>query len=266
MKLENIKLITIDIDGTLCNNQSGINEETIKAIEKVKDKGIIVALCTGRWFYYSYLIHEKVKASNYLITSNGSELYDFNKNDYLFNSKINRNSIAFIWDYCLKNNINCYLNGNPYRYINKYCPIGTECKMINDIEEVNNIDIYQIIVESYNLDVMTELEQLITNNNLIIGNKSVSYSERKLNSFYSFDINNKGISKGKTLKYLLNTLQLKEENVLCFGDGENDISLFDGNYVKVAMGNAHPLLKEKADFITLSNEENGISYFIDKYF
>lgn len=77
------------------------------------------------------------------------------------------------------------------------------------------------------------------------------------------DITNNGVSKGNSIKILLNYLGLMKKDSIAIGDGINDLSMFEVVGTKVAMGNADSFLKENADYITLSNDENGVAYYIE---
>lgn len=77
------------------------------------------------------------------------------------------------------------------------------------------------------------------------------------------DISTSSTSKGKSIEYLLAYLHMNREDAIAIGDGVNDLSMFEAVGTKVAMGNADSFLKEKADYITLSNDENGVAYYLE---
>ena len=79
------------------------------------------------------------------------------------------------------------------------------------------------------------------------------------------DINNEEVSKGEAVKNLLKALSIKKEESLCIGDFINDKSMFNECGTSVAMKNSVNELKEMSDFITLSNDKNGVAEFLNKY-
>ena len=81
----------------------------------------------------------------------------------------------------------------------------------------------------------------------------------------SLDAINEGVSKGSAIEKLLEILKIDKKDSICFGDYINDLDMFDTCGYKVAMENACDEIKEKADYVTFSNNDNGVSYFIDKY-
>jgi len=265
-KLKDVKIIFTDIDGTLTNNKKEISEETIKAIKNAINKGIIVVLCSGRNNNYVCNMSKKAHASNYIIACNGGEIFDYENNLHINSNKIDIKDIEKIWDYCANNNICCLLNSTNIRYCNNnhYVP-DKEKKQINSLEEIND-DIFQIVTIGYDYQIMNKLEKIIASINLNITNPSLNYIKKEaMEKHFFFDINNTNTNKGAAITTLLNFLNIKKENAIGFGDHINDYDLFDAVGFKIAMGNANEGLKEKADYITLSNDEHGVAYFLNNY-
>ncbi len=264
MKLKNIKIVFIDIDGTLINSNKEVTEKTKTAIKNTLDKNIMVVICSGRCLPSALRIREKANASKYIITNNGSEIYDCNDDKYIYKNVLKDDDIAFIWNYCLSNNLGCILNSRHHQYCNINILLNQPFQVpIQSLEELDNIDISQIIIISHNLEKIQQLELLI-NDKLEITNKSKSYDLKIPDaSYYSFDITNKNINKGSGIKQLLNYLNINKENCVGFGNGINDILLFREVGYKVAVANAHEKLKKEADFITQSNNDDGVAYFLN---
>ncbi|MGL5244586.1 MAG: HAD-IIB family hydrolase, partial [Sarcina sp.] len=84
-------------------------------------------------------------------------------------------------------------------------------------------------------------------------------------SLNNFEIMAEGTSKGKAVKALAERLGVKREEIMCIGDSENDLSMIEYAGVGIAMGNALDMLKEKATFVTKSNNEHGVARAIEKF-
>lgn len=265
-KLKNIKIAFIDIDGTLNNSKREISDVTKEAIKNATNKGLIVVLCSGRNNRFVYNASKDCNASQYIIACNGAEIFDYKNDVYIKEKKINFNDLDPIWHYCNDNNLGCLLNCKDKRYCNKNHYIEQDDKqMINDINNLNS-NIYQMITFGYEYEKMKELEQLIKESNLKITNPSLSYLNKDCTSHhYFFDINTKETNKGNAIKYLLNYLNLTKENAIGFGDHVNDFDLFNEVGFRIAMGNANDKLKEIANYITLSNDEHGVAYFLNNF-
>ncbi len=266
-KLNNIKIVFIDIDGTLVNNRKRITLKTKKAIKKLVDKNIYVILTSGRDILHTIDKSKKALASNIIISSNGGEIYDYKTNNWIYQSKIEYEKISKIWDYCNKNYIGLLIKTINGKLINKYL-IGKDKEnaiLITNKKELKNIQISQILFITNDIEIIAKSKKIIENMNLSINHYSSSFLDKKTSDRYSIDINNKEVTKGNAVKILLEKLNINKENSLCFGDYYNDIEMFLECGVKVAMENGCKELKEKADYITKTNNKNGVAEFINKY-
>lgn len=267
-KLKNIKIAFIDIDGTLSNTKKQITVETKLAIKNARKNGLFVILCSGRGNDYVCNYSKLTNASQFVISCNGAIIFDYKQNNIIYQSKINFEQIKLIWNYCLENYIQCILNGKDKRYCNNIHYVKeSNKKLISNINDLANEDIYQIVTGGNNFELIYNLERFIKQNtNLKIVNASNCYINKiKNRNHYFFDITNNDVNKGIAIKLLLSYLNLKKENSIGFGDHINDLELFDSVEFKIAMSNAMEKLKDKADFITLSNDDNGVVYFLNNY-
>ena len=87
-KLKNIKIIFVDIDGTLTNSKRCLEETNKKAIKRITDKNIFVVLCSGRTNQYVCDFSKQASASNYAISCNGAFVYDYKKKKKIFFCKL----------------------------------------------------------------------------------------------------------------------------------------------------------------------------------
>ena len=269
-KLKNIKSVFLDIDGTLTNSSKEITEQTKAEIKKVTDKGIYVVLCSGRSNKDVCKYSREASASNYAISSNGAQIYDYEINENLYKNNIEYLDIKKVWEYCDKNKLELILNGENQQYGNKlFCSDMYKSKVIiDDVEELKNITIYQIIINSNSYYDMKDCENYIRlNKNFKIANYSREYLKEDINSkeqYYIF-VNNRSTDKGVAIRKFLEKMNIKKEEAICFGDRINDITMFENCGYKIAMQNADKELKELSDYITLSNDENGVADFLNKY-
>jgi len=273
-KLKNIKIAFVDIDKTLSNNNREITIETSDAIKNAVNNDMVVVLSTGRYSGYAEEYSKKACASCYVIACNGAEIFDYKKREYIFKSKREFDDLKEIWNLCEANQIQCILNSENVRYCNHfYNGKDEDIIKINNIHEVKDKNIYQIVVISNEFTPINEIDNSIdSNSNLQVVNSSSDYINQKTNinndknkEHFFLDITNKNINKGIAIDKLLNHLNIPKENSIGFGDHNNDYELFNAVNFKIAMSNATSLLKAKADFITLSNEENGVAHFLNNY-
>ncbi len=268
--LKNIKAVFLDVDGTLTNSTKQITEATRIPIKAIKNKGIYVILCSGRSNRDVCKYSKDVCASDYTISSNGAQIYNCKTNTNFYKNSIGYSEIEELWEYCNKHNLELVLNiengqiGNNIFCSNMY----TNRTIIRNIEEMKNVDIFQIIINSNNYYDMKECEgHIALYENLKIANYSKDYINKDINSkepYYIF-INNKFVDKGTAINRFLKSMNIKKEETICFGDRINDITMFRNCGNTVAMKNADEELKKIADYITLSNEEDGVADFLKKY-
>lgn len=266
-KLDNIKIVFVDIDGTLVNKRKRVTLKTRKSIKKIVDKGIYVVLVSGRDVLHTIDKSRRALASPIVISSNGSEIYNYNKQETIFIDKIENEKIKKVWAYCNKNEIGLLIKSISGKYTNKYL-IGKDKEngiLITNEKELKKIEFSQIVFVCNDIEKMLKAKEYITNLNLSITNYSESFLDNTISDRYRLDINNKNVSKGVAITKLLKYLNIEKENSLCFGDFINDLDMFDACGTKVAMENACDSLKEKADYITSSNNKNGVAKFLDKY-
>ncbi len=266
---KDIKAVFLDVDGTLTNSNKQITEATRIPIKAIKDKGIYVILCSGRSNRDVCKYSKDVCASDYTISSNGAQIYNCKTNSNFYKNNIEYNEIEKLWEYCNRHNLELVLNveneqiGNNIFCSNMY----SKRTIIRNIEEIKNIDIFQIIINSNNYYDMKEFERYIAlNKNLKIANYSRDYINKETNSkepYYIF-INNKFVDKGTAINEFLKSMNIKKEETICFGDRINDITMFKNCGNTVAMKNADEELKKIADYITLSNDEDGVADFLKK--
>lgn len=267
-KLKNIKIAFVDIDGTISNSNKQITKETNQAIENATKNGLIVVLCSGRSNDYVYKYSKLANASPTIISCNGALIFDYKQNKNILQNKINFEQVKLLWNYCNENSIHCLLNGKNKRYCNSINYFDeNNTILIRHIDNLKNENIYQFVAGCDFFEPIYNLDCFISQNtNLKIVNASNGYINRiKNENHYFLDITNDNVNKGIAIKKLLVHLNLKKENSIGFGDHINDFDLFKEVGFKIAMDNAMNDLKKQADFITLSNDDNGVAYFLNNF-
>ena len=263
-RLNNIKIVFLDIDGTLTNSKKEVTKKSKEAIKRIVSKGIKVVLVTGRNVPYAIDVSKKAFASPIVISSNGAEIYDYENKELLYGDRIPNKKIKEVYEFCNDNKIKVIFNTIDSVYANKYMIDynNRDYKEIINKNELNKLVVIQITFQLANSKEIIQCKDLINKLDLKINYLPDGFSDDKLNSL---DVNNQEVSKGVAIKYLLKLFGIKKEESLCIGDYINDKDMFKVCGYKVAMMNATLDIKEISDFITLSNDDNGVAEFIDKY-
>jgi len=248
-----IKMIVSDFDLTLINYRDGFSEEQLNILRKLKNKGIIFSLVTGRNVNFFKLFPELFEIIDYIVSSNGGAIYYDKNNKFIYNICIKEESLDKLINYGIDNNFTFIINE-----LDKVYKYGT-LKKIDSIDFDINRQYFceQIIFYIENIDINKVMETFEKLDGVTVNNVN------KKNNRYSIDINDSSVSKGSSLLYLCNYLNISVDDVLAFGDGENDISMFKIAGKKVAVDNACLELKKYADEIINSCYENGVFKYIE---
>ena len=112
------KAVFLDLDGTLLDNEKRISEENINAIEKAKDKGVFVCICSGRQIDITRKFKEIAHASQYMICSNGAIIYDDDSHEELFSANIDKAFCKEVYEYVESNSLVARFDTKYGRYVN----------------------------------------------------------------------------------------------------------------------------------------------------
>ncbi len=262
--MKSTKIVFVDLDGTLKNNNQKISIRNKEIIEKLFDIGILVVFTTGRPLNYTISLSKQFSASNYVISSNGAEIYNYFNKKIIYNSIISNEVLIKLNELIKKYNLffiaNCLLKS----YTNKdFGDPGK--KIINSLEDIFDEKISQLIVESYDIESMKKFKkELINIPNIKISNKS--RNPKDSNKILFYDITNKDVSKGNAIKILCDYLKIDINKTMAIGDSDNDIEMLQVSNVKIAMSNATDNLKKVANFVTLSNDQEGVAVVLEQLY
>lgn len=263
-----IKAIFIDIDGTLRNSERELSIKTIDTIKKVTENGILVILCSGRPRKYTEKISRECFASKYIITSSGGNIFDYEQNKVLYINKMDKEAIIKLYEIANPTDVRFIMNVGEGRVVNKVKHPDQEIKLGEDIKSfVYNNDVVQCTIADSDFDkiknLIPKIEQ-VENVEIKNGHKSLLDIKFKDDKTIFCDIANIDCNKGTAIKKLLEILNIKKEETIAIGDDNNDLSMFEQVGYKVAVANAIDIVKEKADEITLSNDDDGVAVFLEK--
>lgn len=276
---DNYKIVFIDIDGTLVNDEKQIPKENIETIKKLKTKGIEVVLASGRPYHSIEKYSNIAGAMPYIIGSNGGVVVNYKEDKLLYNANIDKPLALEILKFVKANNLftaitlsgNLVLENEMYSLTKEN---RDELIVVNSLEEYlknTNESIIKFSIMSDNKeDLQIAREKLINKFNITITNVDTFVIPNKYRKAgknpYIMDIMKEYVNKGEAIKKLCKYLNLNTQEAIIFGDGLNDIEMFELDAYKVAMKNAKDKIKEMADFVTISNNEAGVAYKLNKIF
>ena len=250
-KAKKIKIIFFDIDDTLRNSKTGFVPSTIPTIFKqLREKGILTGIATGRGIF-GVVPELKALKPDFFVTLNGAYIED-KKGNVIYSNKIAKDKVEeyITWtkevgiDYGLVGSHAAKLSRRTEMISQAIDPIYPDLEVDPDFYQKE--DIYQMWTFEEQGD------DLVLPDTLASTLRMVRWHE------HSSDVVPISGSKAAGVAKVVDQLGLKPENVMVFGDGLNDLELFDYAGISVAMGVSHEKIKEKADYITKTLEEDGI--------
>ena len=263
-----VKAIFIDIDGTLRDSNRNLSQRTIDTIKKVSKSGILVILCSGRPRKYTEEISKKCFASKYIITSSGGNIYDYEQNKELYANIMNKEAIIKLYEISNEENVRFIMNVGEGRVVNKVKHPDQEQELKQDIKDfVYNNEVVQCTIADSNFDKIKNLIPKIEKvENVEIKNRHKSLLDIKFKDDKTIfcDIANINSNKGNAVKKLLEILNISKNEAIAIGDDNNDLAMFEQVGYRVAVDNAIDVVKEKANEITLSNDDDGVAVFLEK--
>ena len=254
------KAFFFDIDGTLVHEQNGklvVPQKNIESINKLREKGYKTFIATGRTEAFIPSSVYELEMDGY-VTANGAVV---RVNDKLIHQqKLCPDVVVKIIEFCKKNN-------HPWMF-------EGDLAYVDDLESPELKHFYESVI--VNKDKIVEsktIESAVTYNGLIMGDKidldelqSIIGNNYVIAEHFSHgyvDCYFKNNTKADGIEKVISNLGLEDYETYAFGDGNNDLEMFDKVDVAIAMDNASDRLKEKASFITKSNYESGIAFALE---
>ena len=264
------KVLVLDIDGTLTNSQKVITGNTKKAIIDAMKRGHKVMLASGRPTPGMRKYAEELELSNYdgyLLSFNGGKIIHCKTGEIIFQKVLPSVVIKSLYKFAMEKECGLitYLGDDIILATKKdeYIEIeskinGMECKEVtNFVDYVSDYSLNKMLMTAPPEKAAILVEELQERFKDIL---SIYRSEP-----FFIEIMPKNVDKAASLDRMLTSLGLTKDDAICCGDGFNDKSMIEYAGVGVAMENAQPAVKEVADYITKSNDEDGIVDVIDKF-
>ncbi|MDN5304061.1 MAG: hypothetical protein PWP46_940 [Fusobacteriaceae bacterium] len=279
------KLVVSDLDGTLFNDYKFISKQNLKSIKKLKEQNIYFTIATGRNHINASRAAMKTGVNIPIISNDGALIIDISTNEILFKKALPTEISEKIINILTKHDLvfSTHLFNNTV--FNK--PISFPKSFYKNILNINFFkSIYEISKERKNfIELNTDtILKLIENNDVFkfsifdrtktqeefsiakdeIQNLFSDYVNITMMNKYGFEIIPKGVSKATGIDFLCDYLNIPLDSVIGIGDNHNDLEMIKHVGLGVAMGNAKDYIKHKANIITDSNNNHGVSKIIEK--
>jgi Cof subfamily protein (haloacid dehalogenase superfamily) len=265
-----IKLVAIDLDGTLFDEHKLISKEVQSAIGRAKAQGVKIVLCTGRPLTGSLSALKQLnllQKDDYCITYNGAYVQHNFDGKVIFRKTLTHQDFISLEQLSRDIGVHCHtLDMNQVYTTNRDISPYTirECFMSNmalsyrTVEEMDpTLDILKVMM----IDEEDVLDRGIAK---IPASFFEKYTILKSERFY-LELLNKEASKGKGVANLAEYLGIHQSEIMAIGDNENDMDMIEYAGIGVAMGNAIDSVKRVSNFITKTNGQHGVAHAIEKF-
>ena len=273
--MHDIKLIALDLDGTLLNSNKELPRENYEALEKAAAAGIEIVPCTGRVYSAMPEVVRNLPFVNYIILVNGAKILHVPTGEAVTKAEIPMEQAVEIMEFIdtLPVIYDCFMDDTAYMTkalqdrAEEFAPDIHYLKMIREVRK----PVPELKAHLRQLNHGVQKIQFFT--------KDVDLRARMLKEMEpmfpgtlvttsvvnNVEINHADANKGEAIRRLAAHLGLDISQTMSFGDALNDMLLVSSAGIGVAMANGHPDVKAQADYVTLSCDENGVAAGIRKF-
>lgn len=286
------KLVAIDLDGTMLNQYGIITEKTKKAISKAQEKGVEVMIASGRAITSVKRFSKEINSNKYFISGNGAITYDIKNNKILYENILSKTKALKIIKICEENSIyyNVYTeNGIIAKNLSYNTLYYYKDNLTKPDENRTHIIIVENVYDYFEQREEKILKIMICDEHKTVFNSivrklkelseievlEVSHMSRKiikqgtdeiaLEYFYT-EVSAKDVDKWNALEEIIGLMNISKEEVVTIGDNANDLKMITNAGLGVAMGESAPYVKQSADIIAPTNDEDGVAIILNKIF
>ncbi|MBW4447917.1 MAG: Cof-type HAD-IIB family hydrolase [Spirirestis rafaelensis WJT71-NPBG6] len=268
----NIKLLVLDIDGTIAGESNNLSQKVLQAIAAVKAKGIQVAIATGRMYRSALRFHQEINSTLPLLAYQGAWIQDPTTQKIHRHLAVSREMAEKLLDYFEQPNlrsllsVHFYINDELYvRELTRETEVYAERSgivpiVVGDLRSSLSNEPTKILALCDDIDIIKDL----------LGNLRRQYTPAELYLTTSvatfFEATNPLVNKGTAVRYIAEEmLGLQRSNVMTIGDNFNDLEMLEYAGIGVAMGNAPEEVQAIATWVAPSVEKDGAATAIEKF-
>lgn len=264
------KILALDIDGTLTTSNKDITPETVTAVKNLQENGIHVLIASGRSeFGVRHIVKELAfeKYGSYVMAFNGGRLINCATGEVVYDTPLALSYLDEIYRTACTYGLgiigyegDCLVSGNGIDKYQEYDAAACRMKLM----EVSDFPAY--FKTPFNKCLLSGEPDRVKRVLPEIKNKLGDRLNVFLSEEFFIEVLPYGVHKAAALAGLAQKLDCTAADVVCCGDGMNDVTMIEYAGLGVAMDNACAAVKEKADYITASNDDNGVLKVIEKFF
>ena len=262
------KMIVLDLDDTLLRDDQTISERTKDALFQAQEAGVKVVLASGRPTYGMRWVAEELKLNqygSYILSFNGSKIIDCKTNEEKYSRTLSTETVQRLYDLSKREDVGILTYAEDAIIVeetNQFASIesdltGLPVKVVPDFKEAITGPVVKALMLK-EADRLVDVEKKLQTE--LDGELSVMRSKP-----FFLEFTQLGVTKGASLDYLIKPMGILPEEVIAIGDSYNDLTMIEFAGLGVAMGNAPQDIKEKADYVSSSNMEDGVAEVVEKF-
>ena len=287
------KLVAVDLDGTMLNSYGIVTENTKKVIKETIKNGIDVIIASGRPIDSIKEIAKEIGSEKYFIAGNGALIYDIKKEEIIYDKYMSKEKVLEIIKVCeensiaynvytdktilatsLKYNVLYYHKENLKKEENKKTNISIVKDMYEYVKQMKEEKFLKITVCDKTKSVfnsiikkLREIDDIEVLDVLHMSRKIIKQGTKDVTiEYYYTEISSKNVDKWYAIEYLLDLLNLKQEEIIAIGDNINDKKMIEKAGLGIAMKDSTPVITNIADYVTKdNNNEEGVANSIKKF-
>ena len=275
--MPDVKLIALDLDGTLLNSDKALTPRSRAALEAAADAGVLIVPATGRFYKGMPAVIRELPFVRYVITINGAQVFDVRSGESIYSAEIPTDEAIAFYEYLdtLPVIYDCYVDGWGYMTASMQEQAGEYISNFHSLQMVRELrsPVPELKMWLREGGRRPQKMQLFTKNDVPYRDELLQTLTEKYPQFAistslpnNIEINSRDADKGRALLGLAEKLGLSREQTMAFGDGLNDLTMIKAAGVGVAMANGHHDVKAAADRTTLSCDEDGVALVIEELF
>ena len=252
------QILVLDLDGTLTNSKKEITQPTLEALIEIQEAGKKVVLASGRPTQGVMPLAEQLHLEDYgsyILSFNGGRITDCRTKQAIYNKILPADCIQGIYETIRK-----YATGIKS---NQYTELESRINQMPVIDASENF--LDCVPDDPNKFLVTGDPAVLDQIRKELSKQFHSYLSVYCSDPFFVEVMPAGIDKAHSLLKLLTSIGLTTEQMICCGDGYNDLTMIETAGLGVAMANAQPAVRETADYITKSNDEDGVLHVINEF-
>ncbi len=274
MKDKKIKMVALDLDGTTLNNQKEISGRTIAAFKKAMEDGVHIVVSTGRTFQSLPKQLFSIEGLEYIVTSNGAHVTELATMKTIYENYLASHAVEEVVRVLqdTRFSIETFVGGKAFIDKAEYDDVVANGSTYRDAEYIKSTRNPIPHICDYMIENKHRIENISINFEHIEDKEKWQRILEKIeditltSSFqHNFEIGGANTSKAEALRFLMRRLGVKPDELMACGDSPNDIEMIKLAKIGVVVGNASEEMKSLADYVTDTNDHDGVAKAIEQF-